>query len=125
MTCDSSAFFTGFPVSSTNEIDRHDIMYQNQEPPFKFNNRNIMFSILLEHVVNRIGGVMVSVLSSSTVDRGFEPRSGQIKDYKMGTCCFSATHAALGRKNKDWLARNQNNVSTCLPADCCFSELAL
>jgi hypothetical protein len=37
-------------------------------------------------------------------------------------------HAALRRKSKDWLARNQNNMSewkTCLPADCCFSELAL
>ena len=76
-------------------------MYQNQDPPLKFNNRNIMFTILLEHVVNRIGGVMVSVLTSSAVDRGFEPRSGQIKDYKMGTCCFSATYAVLGRKNKD------------------------
>ena len=30
---------------------------------------------------NRIGGVMVSVLTSSAVDRGFEPRSGQTKDY--------------------------------------------
>jgi hypothetical protein len=26
-------------------------------------------------------------------------------------CCFSAKHAALRRKYKDWLARNQNNVS--------------
>jgi hypothetical protein len=26
-------------------------------------------------------------------------------------CCFSAEHAALRRKSKDWLARNQNNVS--------------
>jgi hypothetical protein len=45
------------------------------------------------------------------VDRGFEPWSGQTKDYKIGICCFSAKHAALRRKNKDWLARNQNNVS--------------
>ena len=60
---------------------------------------------------NRIGGVMGSVLASSAVDRGFEPRSGQTKDYKIGMCCFSAKHAALRRKNKDWLARNQNNVS--------------
>ena len=59
----------------------------------------------------RIGGVMVSVLASSAVDRGFEPRSGQTKDYKIGICCFSAKHAALRRKSKDWLARNQNNVS--------------
>ena len=54
---------------------------------------------------------MVSVLASSSVDRGFEPRSGQTKDYKIGICCFSVTHAALRRKSKDWLARNQNNVS--------------
>jgi hypothetical protein len=54
---------------------------------------------------------MVSVLASSVVDRGFEPRSGQTKDYKTGICCFSAKHAALRSKSKDWLARNQNNVS--------------
>ena len=30
---------------------------------------------------NRIGGVMVRVLASSAVDRGFEPLSGQTKDY--------------------------------------------
>ena len=60
---------------------------------------------------HRIGGVMVNVLASSAVDRGFEPRSGQTKDYKIGICCFSAKHAALRRKSKDWLARNQNNVS--------------
>jgi hypothetical protein len=32
-------------------------------------------------------------------------------DNKMGICCFSAKHAALRRKSKDWLARNQNNLS--------------
>ena len=51
---------------------------------------------------------MVSVLASSVVDRGFEPRSGQTKDYKIGICCFSAKHTALRRKSKDW---NQNNES--------------
>jgi hypothetical protein len=55
---------------------------------------------------------MVSVLAPSAVDRGFEPRSGQTKDYKISICCFPAKHAALRRKSKDWLAaRNQNNVS--------------
>ena len=54
---------------------------------------------------------MISVLASSVVDRGFEPRSGQIKDYTIGMCCFSSKHAALRRKSKDWLARTQNNVS--------------
>ena len=60
---------------------------------------------------HRISGVMVSVLASNAVDHGFEPRSGQTKDYNIGICCFSAKHAALRRKSKDWLARNQNNVS--------------
>ena len=42
------------------------------------------------NLINRIGGIMVSVLTSSAVDRGFETRSGQTKDYKIGICCFSA-----------------------------------
>ena len=54
---------------------------------------------------------MVSVLASSAGDRGFEPGSGQTKDYTIGICCFSAKHAALWRKSKDRLVRNQNNVS--------------
>ena len=33
---------------------------------------------------NQIGGVMVSMLASSAVDRGFEPRSGKTKDYEIG-----------------------------------------
>ena len=60
---------------------------------------------------NRIGGVMVSVLASSTVDHGFEPQSGQTRDYKIDICCFSAKHAAIRKKSKDWLAQNQDNVS--------------
>ena len=54
---------------------------------------------------------MVSVLASSVIDRGFEPRSDQTKDYKnVFVVSFSAKHAAFRRKNQDWLARNQNNV---------------
>ena len=56
---------------------------------------------------------MVSVLASSVVDRGFEPRSGQTKDYKIDICCFGAKHTAFGSKSKDWLGRNQDNASTC------------
>ena len=36
----------------------------------------------------------------------FDHRSGQTKDYEIGISCFSAKHAALRRKSKDWLARN-------------------
>ena len=39
---------------------------------------------------------MVSVLATSAVE--------------IGICCFSAKHAALRRTDKDWLARNQDNV---------------
>jgi hypothetical protein len=55
-------------------------------------------------IENRIGGVMISVLVSSVVDRGFKPWSGQNKDYKIGSWCFSAKHAALRGKSKDLLA---------------------
>jgi hypothetical protein len=33
--------------------------------------------------LNHVGCVMVIVLASSVVDRGFEPRSDQTKDYKI------------------------------------------
>ena len=52
---------------------------------------------------------MVRMLASSAVDH-LHPQSGQIKDYKIGICCFSAKHAALRRKSKDCLASNQDNV---------------
>ena len=54
---------------------------------------------------------MVSVLALSVIDCGYEPRSGQTKECKIGICCLSAKNASLRRKSKDWLARNQNNVS--------------
>jgi hypothetical protein len=44
---------------------------------------------------------MVSELASSVVDGEFEPRSGQTKDYEIGSCWLAAKHAALKRKNKD------------------------
>jgi hypothetical protein len=53
---------------------------------------------------------MVSVLASSAVDREFEHRTSQTKDYEIGIYCFSTKHVPLRRKSKDWLARNQNNV---------------
>ena len=71
----------------------------------------ILNSYILHLVENRINGVMVSVLDSSAVDRGFEPRSSQTKDYKIGMCCFSAKHAALRSQSKEISARIQDNVS--------------
>ena len=48
---------------------------------------------------------MVSMLAFSAVDRGFEHRSSQTKDYNIIICYFSAKRAVLRRKSKDWLAR--------------------
>jgi len=60
---------------------------------------------------SRIGGVTVSVLASSVVDRRFQPLSDQTNDNRIGICYFSATVVALRRKSKNWLARNRDNVS--------------
>jgi hypothetical protein len=57
---------------------------------------------------------MVSVLASSVVARGFEPWSGQTKDYKIGVCCFSAKHAALRSKSKDSLPQMLLNANSAI-----------
>ena len=54
---------------------------------------------------------MVSMLASSGVDHGIEPKLIQIKNYEIGIYCFSAKLTVLQSKSKDWLARNQDNVS--------------
>jgi len=54
--------------------------------------------------------------------------TGQTNDCETGICCFSAKHASLrSRAKTDWLGIKIMSLSeeTCLPADCCFSELAL
>jgi hypothetical protein len=45
----------------------------------------------------------------SVIRNKVKDRHGQTKDYKIGISYFSAKHAALRRKTKDWLALN--NVS--------------
>ena len=55
-------------------------------PELKPNNRcrTRLYTVIQEEEahgrLNRIGGVMVSVLPSSAIDRSFKPRSGQSKD---------------------------------------------
>jgi hypothetical protein len=57
---------------------------------------NVLCSILC----NSIGGVMVSVLASSAVNRGFEPQLGQTKDYKIGIWCFSAKRSIKEKEQR-------------------------
>jgi hypothetical protein len=50
--------------------------------------------------MNRVCGVIVSMLTSSAVDREVGPRSGKTQDYKIGICCFSAKHSALRKRER-------------------------
>jgi hypothetical protein len=54
-------------------------------------------------IMNRIDGVMVSMLASSVVDRVFEPQPSKTKDYAIGTSCISNKHAELSSKRKYWV----------------------
>jgi hypothetical protein len=69
--------FPNTPVSLTNKTDHHGII-------------EILLKVALNTIIliitpqNRIGVVMISVVASSVVDRGIEPRSGQTKNYKFG-----------------------------------------
>lgn len=55
-----------------------------------------LFISVMFTIGNRSGHVMVTMLPSSAVDRGY---------YKICICCFSAKQALLRSKNKHWLAR--------------------
>ena len=84
--------------------------------------------IVLNVLCSCVGGILVSVLTSSVVDH--ETNIGVVKpDNEVGIWCFSAKHSVIRRKNKDLFAPNQNNVcpsgATSLHLDCCFSGLEL
>ena len=100
-------------LPSFDKINQRTLQCNSQKP----NNWNNVYQITIQSMYmqfkithsDHIGGVIVIVFASSTVDRVFEPRSGQTKVYKIGICCFS--DVGLRRKSKYWLARNQNNLS--------------
>ena len=73
-------------MCGTNQEDFEDtkgvIRIRKWKKDRQHKDKRIRYTSLLTSF-NRIGGAMVSVLASSAVDRGFEPRSGRIKDYKM------------------------------------------
>ena len=62
---------------------------------------------------NCIGGVMVSVLTSSAVDRGFKPRSCQTKDYKLALAAF------LFMKQEQRSRKMCPSRAVCLHTYCC------
>jgi hypothetical protein len=73
--------------------------------------RKVPLRITILIQLNHISSLVVSVLVSNVVDRGFDARSGQGKDYKIGICCFFVKRAAVIGSNRIYLlARNRNNV---------------
>jgi hypothetical protein len=50
--------------------------------------RQKLFPCKVFFFINK-GDAIVSVFAASVVDRGFEPRSGQTKDYAIDICCFT------------------------------------
>ena len=49
-----------------------------------------------------IGGVMITVLASSAIDRGCEPQSSQTRDYETSICRFSTKQHAVVRAKTGW-----------------------
>jgi hypothetical protein len=84
-------------------IFSYSFYQSNQEPSKTYYMLNIRYSIY--SVPHRWWNWL------ACVERGFEPRSGQTKHYKISICCFFAKHTPLRRNSKDWLPRNQDNVS--------------
>ena len=71
---------------------------------------------------------MASMLDSIAVDRGFEPRSRQPKTITFVFVASPLSTQHKGERAKtSWLGIRIMCPSgeTCLPADCCFSELTL
>jgi hypothetical protein len=78
--------------------------------------------------MNRISDIMVSVLVSSVVDRGFEPGWVKPKTIKLVFVASPLSMQHKGERAKTgWLEIRIMCLTwtTCLSADCCFSELAL
>ena len=73
-----------------------------------------------------IGGVMVSVLALSAVDRGFEPDRVKPKTIILVFVASPlSTHHKGERAKTGWngIRIMCPSGATCLPADCCFGEL--
>ena len=90
---------------------------------FMFAHLKYYFINIVIFCQNRIGGVMVSEHPWSAVHRGFDPWSEQTKDYEVS---FVASPLSMHMK-ASWLGIRIlcTSAATCLPAECCFSDLSL
>ena len=56
--------------------------------------------------MNSLNSTTVSMLPLGVVDRGFDPHSGQDKDYKIDNSWFFPKLTTLKSKNNDWLVQS-------------------
>jgi hypothetical protein len=78
-SCNTNHFFFGAEIFNPQKKKSTKIKCLLFSPkPLKFHTAEIT-----GYTVYHIGGVMVGVITSSAVDRGFKPRSCQTKDYKV------------------------------------------
>jgi hypothetical protein len=90
------------PVSSTNKTDRHDVNNWNSvESGIKHNNPNPGANDNNCMVVSFTTIYAISVYHHQTSWIQLLTVKSQIKDYKIGICCFSTEHSALKRKSSE------------------------
>jgi hypothetical protein len=87
---------------------------------FKFSAVDLVFEPRSDQTkdckISSCGTVALMVLTRSANNQktGQWPKGLLFHSHKMNICCFSATHAALGRKNRIMCPSR----ATCLPVDC-------
>ena len=86
-------------LAHTTYLTWYKVLYQHlMYVMATYYNNNISFIYIMT-----LGGIMIIMLASSAVNRGFDPQAGPINDNKIGTCCISAKHTALRSISKDFV----------------------
>ena len=108
-----------FPICNNTNIKRYlrIIVLKTILKCYYCHSLNSFSTILWQYILHKsfpiqricIIGVMVSVLPSRVLDCGLKTWSGQTKDLKK--LVFVASLLSMQLKEKEWLARNQDNVS--------------
>ena len=78
----------------------------------------MIFFLKGQDLENHIGDVMVSVLASIAVDRGFKPGRVKPKTIKLLFVASSLSKQHSGERANERMCQSG---ATCLSADCCFT----
>jgi hypothetical protein len=99
--------------SSTTSLLCHTTKRKQNTPDLKLDQMIDTCCMRFVQLVNYncISGVIACLFASSVLDRGFEPRSDQIRNYKIGICHLSAMYSASRTKRTKTGIQNRDNVS--------------